>query len=607
MIHECLQYNYNNTEPCPGSHKNCSKQITCPSHLKHHCFVVWKNESSEVSLIGAGCNPPYDSSPNETCNTECIGSPKGPRFYCCCTGNLCNKSFRLPDALLVLPQSRQSQEVEVKISPEPDYSSSLWPLVPVVLIITIVIGSIYRYKRKLNDQSRSSDPGINPLDYILINGSYRDQADALQLTTLKQNGTPVVDNNNIDLLEVVGRGRFGEVRKAIIQGTTSEIAVKIIAPADHQSWLNEVQIYTFYRVKHQNVLNFIDAMEHVQTDSYWLVVEFAPNGSLYSFLKQNLLSWDSFRKIALGIVHGLSHLHEADVAHRDFKSKNVLLRRDLTPCITDFGVATILDNRSGSQIDQKKKFLQVGTPRYMAPEVLECSVTFTKASFTKIDVYALSLVLWELLSRCRFINWPLSQPAQVEFDIEYNNCNNIQNPSRPQPATGAVQLKTSNAVETTTNSHTDPLTDAPLPPQFLSSSSSSSNSSFGPSVPDLPCLIENVQVNGDSCLNGHLREVDIQKQQVDLRHQIAKFDETNISEPFKLPFQDLVGMNPDIETMRQVVVVEKLRPQIREHWRDAPTSIYCRAIEDGWEYDYDARISASCFVERLESLPAEVL
>ncbi|MCZ8632476.1 MAG: protein kinase, partial [Spiroplasma sp. Tabriz.8] len=71
-----------------------------------------------------------------------------------------------------------------------------------------------------------------------------------------------------------------------------------------------------------------------------------------------------------------------------------------SPCITDFGVAEMLDITSGSQIEHRKKFLQVGTPRYMAPEVLECSVTFTKTSFTKIDVYALSLVLWELLSRC---------------------------------------------------------------------------------------------------------------------------------------------------------------------------------------------------------------
>lgn len=44
--------------------------------------------------------------------------------------------------------------------------------------------------------------------------------------------------------------------------------------------------------------------------------------------------------------------------------------------------------------------LQVGTHRYMAPEVLDGAISFTKDSFLRIDVYAAALVLWELLSRC---------------------------------------------------------------------------------------------------------------------------------------------------------------------------------------------------------------
>lgn len=84
------------------------------------------------------------------------------------------------------------------------------------------------------------------------------------------------------------------------------------------------------------------------------------------------------------------------VAHRDFKSKNVLLRPDLTACIADFGLAHIFypSKLVGTNHGQ------VGTRRYMAPEVLDGAVTFTRDNFQRIDMYACGLVLWELASRC---------------------------------------------------------------------------------------------------------------------------------------------------------------------------------------------------------------
>ena len=101
------------------------------------------------------------------------------------------------------------------------------------------------------------------------------------------------------------------------------------------------------------------------------------------------------------------HLHEeipankADgykpaVAHRDFKSKNVLLKNDMSACIADFGLALIF--HPGKPCGDTHG--QVGTRRYMAPEVLEGAINFTRDSFLRIDMYACGLVLWELASRC---------------------------------------------------------------------------------------------------------------------------------------------------------------------------------------------------------------
>lgn len=88
--------------------------------------------------------------------------------------------------------------------------------------------------------------------------------------------------------------------------------------------------------------------------------------------------------------------HKPAIAHRDFKSKNVLLRADLSACIADFGLALIF--APGKPCGDTHG--QVGTRRYMAPEILEGAINFNRDSFLRIDMYACGLVLWELVSRC---------------------------------------------------------------------------------------------------------------------------------------------------------------------------------------------------------------
>lgn len=106
---------------------------------------------------------------------------------------------------------------------------------------------------------------------------------------------------------------------------------------------------------------------------------------------------------------------------RDFKSKNIILRSDLTAIIADFGLASRFEpgNPPGETHGQVSRgpelqvkpgcgftdtpvfSVQVGTTRYMAPEVLEGAINFQRDAFLRIDVYALGLVLWEVVSRCR--------------------------------------------------------------------------------------------------------------------------------------------------------------------------------------------------------------
>ena len=216
---------------------------------------------------------------------------------------------------------------------------------------------------------------------------------------------------NIDLYEEIGKGKSGTVRKGKLNDKI--VAIKIFMPQCKQSWTLEKEIYSLPQMMEKDsILKFLGVSErrdNLGQFECWLGTEYHPKGSLYDFLKANLVSWDDLCKIALSIGKGLAFLHEEIpangkqefkpvVAHRDFKSKNVLIKDDLTACISDFGLALKIE----PGLNSNNQVAQVGTTRYMAPEVLECAISFEKNAFPRADMYACGLVLWELASRYDF-------------------------------------------------------------------------------------------------------------------------------------------------------------------------------------------------------------
>lgn len=181
-------------------------------------------------------------------------------------------------------------------------------------------------------------------------------------------------------------------------------------------------------MNHPNILKFIGASKREGDDGelkLWLVTSYHSNGSLCDYLKSNTVTWPELCKIAESMARGLMHLHEEiflkndgikpAIAHRDFKSKNVLLKDDLTACIADFGLALIF--KPGAPCGDTHG--QVGTRRYMAPEILEGAINFTRDAFLRIDVYACGLVLWELVSRCTSHGGSVSDYT-LPFEVEVN-------------------------------------------------------------------------------------------------------------------------------------------------------------------------------------------
>lgn len=103
-------------------------------------------------------------------------------------------------------------------------------------------------------------------------------------------------------------------------------------------------------MNHPNILECIGVEKHLDKSEYWLITSYHPYGSLCDYLKAHTVTWPEMCRIAESMARGLMHLHEEipaskldglkpAIAHRDFKSKNVLLKNDLTACIADFGLA----------------------------------------------------------------------------------------------------------------------------------------------------------------------------------------------------------------------------------------------------------------------------
>lgn len=223
----------------------------------------------------------------------------------------------------------------------------------------------------------------------------------------------------------IGKGRFGEVYKGEWRG--EHVAVKTFNSADEKSWENECNIYNTSGFRHENILGFI-AADNIDRGTYtelWLIFEFHEKGSLYDYLLVNTLTPQQAFKMAYSIVNGLVHLHmpiecckgKPALAHCDLKSKNILVKADLSCCIGDLGLA--LSGDKDGRIVPNGSYIRTGTKRYMSPEILNKKIDMKYLdSFQKAEMYSLGLVYWELLRRCQLDTNDDDNTAQQTLDYQ---------------------------------------------------------------------------------------------------------------------------------------------------------------------------------------------
>ncbi|XP_054685784.1 activin receptor type-1C isoform X3 [Grus americana] len=211
----------------------------------------------------------------------------------------------------------------------------------------------------------------------------------------------------IVLQEIVGKGRFGEVWRGKWCG--EDVAVKIFSSRDERSWFREAEIYQTVMLRHENILGFIaaDNKDNGTWTQLWLVSEYHEQGSLFDYLNRGTVTVEGMVKLALSVASGLAHLHmeivgtqgKPAIAHRDLKSKNILVKRNESCAIADLGLAVKHDSVLNTiDIPQNPR---VGTRRYMAPEILDDVMNMNIfESFKRADMYSLGLVYWEIARRC---------------------------------------------------------------------------------------------------------------------------------------------------------------------------------------------------------------
>ncbi|XP_076459416.1 TGF-beta receptor type-1-like [Babylonia areolata] len=211
----------------------------------------------------------------------------------------------------------------------------------------------------------------------------------------------------IRLGEIIGKGRYGEVWCGHWRG--ENVAVKIFSSREERSWFREAEIYQTVMLRHENILGFIaaDNKDNGTWTQLWLITDYHENGSLFDYLNRQAVTPAVMIRLAVSAACGMAHLHmeilgaqgKPAIAHRDIKSKNILVKSNNTCCIADLGLAVRHDSKTDS-VDIAPNN-RVGTKRYMAPECLDETINMNHfESFKRADVYSFGLVLWEIARRC---------------------------------------------------------------------------------------------------------------------------------------------------------------------------------------------------------------
>lgn len=375
---------------CSGHCPEDATNNTCQTNGQ--CFaIIEEDEHGEVQLT-SGCMK-YEGS-----HFQCKDSPNAQtrRTIECCNTNFCNRDLQptLP------PQNHQ------------DVSPHWWAFLISMMVccctlICVTLGCYYRYRWQTKRRPLHKD---QEQDFFLPGDSIREII-SWSLSSGSGSGLPLLVQRTIarqiQMVRQIGKGRYGDVWLGRWRG--EKVAVKVFFTREEASWYRETEIYQTVLMRHENILGFIaaDIKGTGTSTQLFLITDYHENGSLYDYLKTSTLDTAALLRLAYSAACGLCHLHteiygtqgKPAIAHRDLKSKNILVKKNGACCIADLGLA-VKFNSDTNEVDIPLSS-RMGTRRYMAPEVLDESLNKNHfQAYIMADMYSYGLVVWEMARRC---------------------------------------------------------------------------------------------------------------------------------------------------------------------------------------------------------------
>lgn len=409
-------------------------------HAKYQCHSCEQPDCSEETI----CNNAYqcwkskvrDLSGLESVSKGCTTSAEQVVLYCntlsfdgngeyqresssyaieCCEGNFCNNG-----SFPMLPTTQYAGSSETD-----DYNATILRLMLAILCPVIILGIALaiillmmrhwhrRRMARLTSMEGSQDPDYTYRDELRVTAagdSTLREVFEHSVTSGSGSGMPLLIQRTlakqITLGECIGKGRYGEVWRGLWHGES--VAVKIFFSRDEASWTRETEIYSTMLFRHENILGYIgsDMTSRNSITQLWLVTHYHPLGSLYDHLNRHSLNHVQLLHLCISAISGILHLHteifgtqgKPAIAHRDIKTKNILVRSNGMCVIADFGLAVTHTQTTGEMNVANNP--RVGTKRYMSPEVLDQTINMSIfESFRRVDMYAFGLVLWEMCRR----------------------------------------------------------------------------------------------------------------------------------------------------------------------------------------------------------------
>ncbi|PNI86334.1 MYO3B isoform 5 [Pan troglodytes] len=202
-----------------------------------------------------------------------------------------------------------------------------------------------------------------------------------------------------EIIETIGKGTYGKVYKVTNKRDGSLAAVKILDPVSDMDEEIEAEYNILpFLPNHPNVVKFYGMFykaDHCVGGQLWLVLELCNGGSVTELVKGLLrcgqrLDEAMISYILYGALLGLQHLHNNRIIHRDVKGNNILLTTEGGVKLVDFGVSAQLTST------RLRRNTSVGTPFWMAPEVIACEQQYDSSYDARCDVWSLGITAIEL-------------------------------------------------------------------------------------------------------------------------------------------------------------------------------------------------------------------